>query len=82
MSNNKIKNLILFYLFLMFSNFNTKEIFEEWEDNTQYIYDSNLEDSYSFLSYSIDNETDSKIYLDEKYIYIIKKIIIKMYMKE
>ena len=57
----------------MFLNFNTKEIFEEWEDNTQYIFDSKLEDSYSFLSYSIDNETDSKIYLDEKYIYIIKK---------
>ena len=70
MSNTfKIKKLI--FLFFLFSFINNKEFIEEWENNTQNIYES-FENS-SPLSLVVNNLTNTTLYLYSDNIYIVNE---------
>ena len=81
MPNSFKINILIFYLFLLFFHIKSKEMLEEWEDTTQNIINSSNPISSSTIFFAINNITNSKIYLDEKKIYIINqanKIIISL----
>ena len=70
---NSIKmNLLISILFLIFSISKSKELLEEWEYNTQ-----NKIESSPFISFAINNITDTKIYVAKEYLLLFNKDIIK-----
>ena len=68
MSNYFKLKIFLFYLFLLFSCINNKELLNEWENNTYMIESVNPP-----ISLVVNNLTNTKLYLYKEYIYIINE---------
>jgi hypothetical protein len=74
--SNKIKINLLFICFIfLFTSTLNKEIFQEWEDNTQNFIEKDItEDLLSYtISYSSNGASNTKMYLGKQNIYLIKE---------
>ena len=69
MSNFYKMNILFIYFIVLFSNTLTKDILQEWEDNTKSYIEKGI--SEDILSYALSSTSNTQMYLGKQNIYLI-----------